>query len=167
MNRKGFTLTELIVAIGILTMILSAIFTTYTTAHKLWRGGLTQITFQARGRITLARISENIRSSTGAAILNNGNRIRFVIDPNRTPGTTSDDVTCEYYISGIDIMYDPDISVAGNETSILCNVSKESSIPYFQNSGDLVVITFKLYNSDAIYGVHWSGMTTSIKMRNT
>lgn len=166
MNRRGFSLVELIVAAGIMSMVLAVIFTTYTITQRLWRGGFTQIAFQARGRIVLARISENLRSSTGATILNNGDRIRFVTDPNRTPGTTSDDVTGEYYISGTDIMYDPDISVTGGETSMLRNVSKESVIPYFQISGGLVVITFRLYNSDAIYGTHWSGMTTSIKMRN-
>jgi len=166
MNRKGFSLVELIVAAGIMFMVLTVIFTTYTITQRLWRGGFTQIAFQARGRIALTKISENLRSSTGATILNNGDRIRFVTDPNRTPETTSDDVTGEYYISGTDIIYDPDISVTGDETSLLRNVSKESAIPYFQTSGDLAVITFRLYNSDAIYGTHWSGMTTSIKMRN-
>jgi len=166
MNRKGFSLVELIIAMGIMITVFTVISSTYITTQKLWKGGFTQIAFQARGRIVLARISENLRSSTGATILNTGDTIRFVTDPNRTPETISDDITGEYYISDTDLMYDPDISIAGDETSLLRNVSRESAIPFFQISGDLTVITFRLYNSDAIYGTHWAGMTTSVKMRN-
>lgn len=167
-NRKnrGFTIIELIIGMGIMVMVFSIVFTMYLTAHRLWRGGFTQIAFQARGRITLARISSNLRSSTNATILNNGDRIRFVTDPNRTPGTASDDITSEYYISATDIMHDPDISVSGDEITLLSSVYKELTTPFFQISGDLVVITFRLYNSDAVYGTHWAGMSTSIKMRN-
>ena len=166
MKNKGFTLIELMIAIGILLIVFSVAFTTYLTAHRLWRGGFTQIAFQSRARITLARISRNLRSSTGATILNNGDRVRFVTDPNRTPETSVDDVTSEYYLSSTDIIYDPDISVSGDEMTLLNNAYQESTIPIFQISGDLVVVTFRLFNTDAVYGTHWSNMTTSIKMRN-
>jgi len=71
-----------------------------------------------------------------------------------------------YYISGTNIIYDPNILVLGNEATVLRNVYKESTIPFFQASGNLIVITFKLYNSDTVYGTHWASMTTSVKMRN-
>lgn len=166
LNHRGFTLVELSIAIGIMLTVFLILFTIYLTAHKLWRGGFTQIAFQSRGRIVLARMARDFRSSTGATIFDSGDRIRFVTDPNRTPATTADDVACEYYISGSEIMYDPDISVPGDEVSVLRSVSREATIPFFQISGDLAVITFRLYNVDAIYGTHWSGMATSIKMRN-
>jgi Tfp pilus assembly protein PilW len=166
MKNRGISLVELMVAIGIMVMVFSVVFTTYLTTHRLWRGGFTQVAFQSRGRVVLARISENLRSATGATIFNNGDRIRFITDPNRTPETTADDITCEYYISGTDIVYDPNTSIAGNETTSLRKVYKESTIPFFQLSGDLIVVTFRLYNSDAVYGTQWSSMTTSVKMRN-
>ncbi|MBU1062234.1 MAG: prepilin-type N-terminal cleavage/methylation domain-containing protein [Candidatus Omnitrophica bacterium] len=166
MRNKGFTLVELIIALGIIIIVFGLVFTTYLTTNRLWRGGFTQTTFQSRGRIALSDISRNIRSSTGATILDNGDRVRFVTDPNRTVGTTSDDVTGLYYLSGTDIIFDPDISVSDDEVSLLRKVYKEPSIPLFQKTGDVVVITFKLYNSDAIYGTHWSSMSTSIKIRN-
>lgn len=166
MKNKGFSLIELTVGMGIMIVVFSVISTTYLITQRLWKGGFTQIAFQSRGRITLAKISRNLRSSTGATIFSSGDRIRFIIDPNRTPETSADDVTSEYYISGTDFIYDPDISVSGDELTLLNSVYKESITPFFQISGDLVVITFKLYNSDAVYGTHWSAMTTSIKMRN-
>ncbi|MDP8230382.1 MAG: hypothetical protein P9L93_04675 [Candidatus Gorgyraea atricola] len=166
LGKKGLSLVEITVAMGIMMAVFALIFTIYMTAHKLWRGGFTQIAFQSRGRIMLSRIADNLRSATGATIFDSGDRVRFVTDPNRTPETLADDVSSEYYVSGNDIIYDPDISIAGDETSVLQYVSMESAIPFFQISGDLVVITFRLFNTDAIYGTHWSGMSTSIKMRN-
>jgi len=132
----------------------------------LWKGGFSQITFQSTGRIALDRISKNLRSATGAVILNSGDKIRFITDPNRTYNNASDDITCEYYISGTNIMYDPNVSVAGNEITLLRNVQKESNIPFFQLSGNLAVVTFKVYRSDALYGAHWASMSTSVNMRN-
>jgi len=167
MKNKGFTLVELITAMGIMLFVLSVVLSTYMITQKLWRAGFSQITFQSTGRIALDKISKAIRSATGAVILNNGDRVRFVIDPNRTPGDAADDLTCEYYISGTNIMYDPNTAVSGNEVAILRNVIKESTIPFFQISGSLVVITFKVYAADAFYGTHWASMTTSVSMRNT
>jgi hypothetical protein len=166
MKNKGISLVELMIGMGIAVIVFSVVFTTYLTTHRLWRGGFTQVAFQSRGRVVLEKISENLRSSTGATILNNGDTIRFVTDPNRTPETIADDITCEYYISGTNIIYDPNILVLGNEATVLRNVYKESTIPFFQASGNLIVITFKLYNSDTVYGTHWASMTTSVKMRN-
>jgi len=167
MKEKGFTLTELMVAAGIMLIILGVVASAQLISQRLWKAGFTQITFQSTGRIALDKITKNLRSATGATIFDNGDRIRFVTDPNRTYGSASDDVTCEYYISGTNIMYDPNIAVSGNEITLLRNVSKESNISFFQISGNLAVITFKVYRNDALYGAHWSCMTTSVSMRNT
>lgn len=167
MKEKGFTLVELMVAAGIMLIVFGIVASTYMISQRLWRSGFTQIAFQSTGRIALDKISKNLRSATGGSIFNNGDRIRFVTDPNRTYGNASDDITCEYYISGTNIIYDPDISSAGNETTLLRNVSRESNIPFFQVSSNLAVITFKVYKNDIFYGAHWASMTTSVKMRNT
>ncbi|MBU1853487.1 MAG: prepilin-type N-terminal cleavage/methylation domain-containing protein [Candidatus Omnitrophica bacterium] len=166
MKNKGFTLVELIIAFGIMIIISGLIFTTYLATHRLWRGGFTQTTFQSRGRITLSDIARYLRSATDATILAGGDRVRFDTDPNNTPSTLGDDMTSSYYLSGTDIIYDPDVSVSDDEATLLRNVYKEQAIPLFQKSGDIIVITFKIYNSDAVYGTHWSSMSTSIKMRN-
>jgi prepilin-type N-terminal cleavage/methylation domain-containing protein len=166
MKEKGFTLTELMVAAGIMLIILGVVASAQLISQRLWKAGFTQITFQSTGRIALDKITKNLRSATGATIFDNGDRIRFITDPNRTYSNASDDVTCEYYISGTDIMYDPNTAVSGNEATLLRNVSKESNIPFFQVSGNLAVIAFKVYRNDTLYGTHWSSMTTSISMRN-
>ncbi|MBC8474099.1 MAG: type II secretion system protein, partial [Candidatus Omnitrophica bacterium] len=85
MKDKGFTLVETLVALAILMVVFTALAISSVTAQRLWRGGFTQIAFQSRGRVVLEQMTIYIRSSTGATVLNNGDRIRFVTDPNRTP----------------------------------------------------------------------------------
>lgn len=166
MKRKGFSLAELVVAMGIMVMVFAIVSTTYILTQKLWKGGFTQIAFQSRGRIALENMAYAFRSSTDATIFSSGGRIRFVTDPNHTVETVSDDITSEYYISGTNIIYDPDVSVSNDEVTFLSNVYIEPGIPLFQLSDCMIVITFKLYNNDAVYGAHWSSMSTSVKMRN-
>lgn len=166
MKNKGFSLVELMVAMSIMLVIFGVVASTYLVTQRLWRGGFTQIALQSTGRVALDKITKNLRPATTVTILDNGDKIRFVTDPNRTYSSAADDITCEYYISGTNIMYDPNTVIPGNEAVLLRNVSKESVIPFFQVSGNLAVITFKVYKNDAIYGTYWSSLTTSINMRN-
>ena len=166
MREKGFTLVELMVTMGIMLVIFGVIASTYLITQRLWRGGFTQITFQSTGRAALEKIARNLRSATGATVLNNGDKIRFVTDPNRTYNSAADDITCEYYVSGTNIIYDPNVNILGNESTILRNVYKESNIQFFQVSKKLAVVTFKVYKNDVLYGAHWSSMTTSVDMRS-
>ena len=166
MKEKGAALIELMVAAGIMLVIFGVTASTYLITQRLWRGGFTQITLQSTGRAALDKITKNLRPATAAAILDIGDKIRFVTDPNRTYSNAADDITREYYISGTNIMYDPNTAVSGNEITLLRNITKESTTPFFQASGNLAVITFKVYKNDAVYGTYWSSLTTSINMRN-
>ncbi|MDP2911597.1 MAG: prepilin-type N-terminal cleavage/methylation domain-containing protein, partial [Candidatus Omnitrophota bacterium] len=82
MKEKGFTLTELMVAAGIMLIILGVVASAQLISQRLWKAGFTQITFQSTGRIALDKIAKNLRSATGATIFDNGDRIRFITDPN-------------------------------------------------------------------------------------
>lgn len=166
MKNKGFTLVELMVTAGIALSVFGIVTSTYLISQRMWRKGFTQITFQSAGRIALEKISQNLRSAINVSILDNGDRIRFVTDPNRTYSDASDDITKEYYVSGTDIIYNPDNSVSGEEVVLLRNVSKEPGIPFFQASDNFSVVTFKVYKSDAFYGNSWSSFTTSVHIRN-
>jgi prepilin-type N-terminal cleavage/methylation domain-containing protein len=166
MREKGFTLVELMVSMSIMLIISGVVASTYMITQKLWKGGFTQISFQSTGRFALDKIASNLRPAIAASHLDNGDRIRFTLDPNRTYNDASDDITCEYYVSGTDIIYDPDINISGNELTILRNVYKESNLQFFLVSGNFAVITFKVYKNEALYGAHWSSMTTSVDMRS-
>jgi len=165
-GNKGFSIAELLVSLGIALIVFAIIGGTYVTTQRLWRGGFSQITFQSLGRVSLDKICRSMRSATGATILDSGNRVRFVTDPNRTPQDASDDITREYYVSGTDIIYDPNVSVSGDQVTLLRNVNAEPGIPFFQLSGRLAVITFKVFDNNAFYGAHWASMSTSVTMRN-
>jgi len=166
MKNKGFTLVELMVTMSIMLVIFGVVTSTYLITQRLWKGGFTQIALQSTARVALDKIARNLRSATAAAVLDSGDKIRFVTDPNRTYDNAADDITCEYYVSGTNIMYDPNTAISGNESVLLRNVSKESATPFFQTSNNLAVITFKVYKDEALYGAHWSSMTTSVNMRN-
>jgi len=154
------------VAAGIMLIVFGIAVSAYSITHGIWKSGFTQVTFQSAGRTALEKIARNLRSATQGTVLDSGGRIRFVTDPNRTYSDASDDITSEYYISDTDIMYDPNTGISGDEITLLRNVSKESNIPFFQITGNLIVVTFKVYKNDALYGIHWLSMTTSISMRN-
>lgn len=166
MRYKGFTLVELMTSLAIAMIVAGILVTTYLTTQRIWKGGFSQITIQSQGRIALDKITKNIRAAIDANILDGGNRLQFVIDPNRTISISTDDISCEYYISGTNIMYDPDTSVSGNEVVMLRNVYQEGSIPFFQLSGNLAVITFRVSLSDVLYGAALTHFTTSINIRN-
>ena len=165
-ENRGLSLVELVISMGIMLVIFSIVFTSYVTGERLNKGGFRQIALQSRGRIQLEKISRSLRSAIQSTILEGGDRIRFIIDPNRTPVTTVDDITCEYYLSGAQLMYDPDVSTAGDEVVLLEDVFQEPGEPIFGISDGLIEVTFRLNNDDAIYGTSWSSIGTSITMRN-
>jgi type II secretory pathway pseudopilin PulG len=166
MKDKGFTIIELLVSLGIAILVFGILATAYLATQRIWKKGFSQITIQSQARTALSKITRAIMPAIDATILDNGNRIRFVTDPNRTISVTADDITCDYYIAGTTIMYDPNTSVSGNEVLLLRNVYKEGTIPYFQLSGNLAVITFKVSVSDALYGSALVHITGSTKIRN-
>lgn len=166
MKNKGFTIIELLVALGVAIIVFGILTVAYLTTQRIWKRSFSQITVQSQARTALNKMARAIRPAIDASIMDNGSRIRLVTDPNRTIAVTTDDITCDYYISGTAIMYDPDISISGNEVLLLRNVYREGTVPYFQLSGSLAVITFKVSVSDALYGSALAHITGSTKIRN-
>ncbi len=166
MRNKGFTLVEILVAVAIFLMAWASVTWAYVLSQRLVRGGSISIAMQSNARIAMDKIANNLRTALSATIYDNGNRIRFITDPNRTPETSADDITSEYRLSGTDLIYDPNVSVANDESTVARKVYKETNFTIFQVSGNLVTITFRIYEDTPVYGYHGTNITTSVKLRN-
>jgi len=166
-NQKGFTLVELMVAIPLVLMVFVTVFGTYITMQKLFPGGMAQVALQSYGRSCLGRISNTIRTATDASVNSGGDTLTITLDPSRTYNDPSDDISAQYIVSGTDIIYDPDTSVSNDDMVILENVQAETGVPYFQESQDLIVVTFKATKTDVLLGTQNCSLSTTIKVRSS
>jgi len=166
MNKKGFSLAELVVSLPLILVVLSIVLGGYVTTQKLFPGGITQVTVQSYGRSALGRIANNIRSATEASINAGGDTLTITLDPNLTYNNLSDDITAEYAVSGTNITYDPDTSVANDDSILLENAAAETGIPYFQQNQDLIVITFRVTKNSVLLGTQNCSLSTTVKMRS-
>ena len=166
MNKKGFSLVEIMVSLPLVLLILASVWGTYITMQKLFPGGIIQVAVQSYGRSGLGKISNNIRIATSTNVDVTGEILTIVLDPNGTYSDVSDDITVQYSISGTNLMFDSDITVNGNSIILLENVTAETGIPYFQKNTDRIVVTFKVITTNVILGTQRASMTTTIKMRS-
>ena len=166
MNNKGFSLAEVLVSLPLILVTLSIILGTYITMQKLFPGSITQVALQSYGRSALGRIANNIRQSTDASINGNGDILTITLDPNLTYNNQSDDITAQYAVSAGSIVYDPDTSTPGDDSILLENVTTETGIPYFQKNQDMIVVTFRVTKTNALFGTQNSSLSTTIKVRS-
>lgn len=166
-NREGFSLVELMIAISLALVVFSIVWGTYITMQKLFPGGITQVALQSYGRSSLGRIANTIRTATDASVNSGGDTLTITLDPNQTYTNLGDDITAQYSVSGTDIIYDPDTSVSGDDRVILENVQAETGIPFFQESQDLIVVTFKVTKTSPLLGTQNCSLSTTIKVRSS
>jgi hypothetical protein len=167
MRKQGYTFIELLISLPLIVGIFAVLAGNYIAIKRIFPGSMRQICLQSYARSGLNAMAGNIRLATWASIGGGGNSVTLSLDPNETYNNVSDDVTARYYVSGTDLIYDPNTSVSADETVLLRNVYNVTGIPYFQKSGDLVVVTFKTRESDVIFGTAETSMSTSLKLRNS
>ncbi|VAX37710.1 hypothetical protein MNBD_UNCLBAC01-164 [hydrothermal vent metagenome] len=163
-DKNGMTLVEIMVALPIFLVLLGGVVGVYFTMGRLFPGGVTQVSLQSYGRSGLDRIANDIRSAVSADI--SGNTLSLTLDPNNTYNNSADDISVAYTVSGTDMSYDSDTSISGNETIFLQNVQQEAGISYFQQTENLIVVTFKVARTNVTLGTQSAVMTTTAKMRN-
>jgi type II secretory pathway pseudopilin PulG len=164
MRKKGFTLIELLMASFVTIFAFSGAIYTYIMFQRFWRGGNVQLELQRNARITVDKITRQIRPALEESVLNNGNTLRLRLDPNGT-ATTSDDVWCQYDFSNNQITFNPDIS-SSNPTVILDHVYQSGTADIFSVNGKNVNVVFEVRDPTNLFGHKGTYMASSATLRN-
>ena len=77
LNKKGFSLVEVMVVIGISSFILSATYGVLNISRRSWLTGESLLTVQQDARIGLERIRKDVRASSAVTVSVDKRRITF------------------------------------------------------------------------------------------
>lgn len=108
MNDRGFTLTELLVALALLGLILAGVFTLHQQGQLAYLAGAARVQTQQSARVALDLMSREVRSATSVTAIA-GSDLTFV-DQNS--------VTIQYRLNGNDL----ERTEAGTMTLLTRNV---------------------------------------------
>jgi len=165
-NKKAFTLPEILVASGIMLMVLIGLFSSFVIFQSFWSTGATQIYVQANARIAVKELVRQVRVGRQINVFDNGDRIQVILDPQRTPHLTTDDVTVEYYLADGVLYYDPNITVDNNTEIIARNIEPVAGQDIFKAEGILLTVTLKARDQNDNDGYQGVDIATSVSLRN-
>jgi len=165
-NKKAFTLPEILVASGIMLMVLIGLFSSFVIFQSFWSTGATQIYIQANTRTAVKELVRQVRTGRQINLFDNGDRIQVILDPQRTPYLTTDDVTVEYYLASGILYYDPDITVDNNTEVIARNIEKVMSQDIFKVEGVLLTVILRARDQNDNDGYQGVDIATSVSLRN-
>lgn len=140
-------MAEILVAVLLMGIVMTAIMTGVLSSLSLWARGDTEAEIESNGRLILEQIARGRYGMYGLkeanldalTISQQGSAIEFYIDKNDPPTPkTTDDTGCRYYLIQNKVYYDPDISVSGNETPITSHGRVESLV--FTKTGGFISI---------------------------
>lgn len=171
-SRKGFTITELMIAILIMMLVVGGALAIYIMSQTAWYEGSTQIALQRRGSLAMEKMVRGVNGRygiregrSGTLTLAGSNRIEVAVDMNDppTPGDPSDDTTISFYLVDDEIFYDPDTSTAGDEVSIVDDVTSLN----FQTLGTTRRVGIDLSLGRRVLGKLINvSLTTNVTLRN-
>ena len=85
-SEDGLTLIELLVTLGMISLVIAALYTFYLTGLKSWQRALIQLDSNQHGRIAMERIIKELRYAESFTLHSKGQEIRFQVphEPLRT-----------------------------------------------------------------------------------
>lgn len=142
LGQKGFTLLELILVLGILTLAVGGIFNFYFLTGKTWHKSEEEASYMNEVRSLLPRIGNEIRE---ASLLDVSDRLLQL-----EMAENSQTYTIKYRINNNQL--EKSKVLKGNQDSykvILKNISpltdsNQQALPYFKREGKKIVIRFKI-----------------------
>jgi len=149
---------ELLIAVTITTLMVAGILAVYLKSLTAWHEGSVQLTLQRKSSMVMERMVRGVDGTNG--IREAGN----ITVPNSYTiqyASGVDGTERSFYLSGSDIMYDSDTSLADDESSI---AEKISSLT-FTLSGNMVTITLNMQEAVRDRNLQID-LTTRIKVRN-
>lgn len=165
LDRRGVTLIEVMVTVGILSLVTAGLVSMLMQSLRGWSSGTSGGTSTAKGTFAIQRLASDIRDAKSAVVSSGRLVVTFpslVEDPStgeQIYDLSSDDpVTRSYYVSDGNL-----VRTAGGTTVILCRGVTSAS---FHAWGGTVTVT-TLTGSDCD-GTHTATqeMTGSIALRN-
>lgn len=122
-RRSGFTLPEVVIASSVLVLVATAALAAFMTALKMSVAGSNQVRFTAEGRQASQKIAHYIEEGKTIGVTTNGLEIVTVnLKPARIYFVDGDGDS--QTVKDNSLMYDPDVSVSGNEVEICDYVSE-------------------------------------------
>ena len=106
-DERGFTLAELITAFAILGLVLAAVVTVQQASSNAFLLGSTKSAMQQNARAGLARVAREVRETTAALTVANGNSITF---------THPDDGAVTYTLAGTNLTRNGTVFIGGVQT---------------------------------------------------
>lgn len=146
LNQKGFTLLELILVLGILTLAVGGIFNFYFLTAKTWHKSEQDAAYMNELRNLLSEISSEIRE---ASLLNvSSNILQLEIKKNSQEYTIKYRINNNHLEKSKVMKENPD-----NYEIILQNIypltdSSQNPLPFFDRKGKKIIIRFKIDNPE-------------------
>ncbi len=144
MNKKGFTLIELMIAVVILSIFILAVGAIVVTSWKFWNGGWEQVELQRDASYAFARIERIVRSGNSATVLGGGSGLQVAEGA----------ATHIFQLSGNILQ----LVTGGNTENIASGVQNNTP---FSQSGNTVTVTLALQDGNA-----YANFRTTILLRN-
>ncbi len=130
----GFTLPEVVIALGIFLLLSAAVVSVYLMSLRSWREGSAQVSLQRKLAAAMQRMvqGERGRSESRQHGLREANSVT-IIDPQTIEFTSGvDGVTRRVYLHGNELTYDPDAGSNDNVEETIYDPS--SSEQYWDSS---------------------------------
>jgi prepilin-type N-terminal cleavage/methylation domain-containing protein len=144
MDKRGFTLAELMVSIIILAIFILSVGMILTSSWRFWNDGWEQVRVQQDASYAFARIEKIVRGGSSATVLDGGSGLQVIADG-----------TIYIYQTNGNVLQ----LVTGGNTEAVTNGVQSIN---FSSSGDTVSVTLTLLN-----GSSSTDFRTTILLRNS
>ena len=159
---KGITLIEMLLAVTLMCLLLGVVIAIYSMGATAWKEGEIMIPLQRNASFAMEKMARGTNGADGirearTVTLTSASEIQY------TSGI--DSVMRRFYLSGSQVMYDPDNSLVGDEIAIVDNVRTNPAGLTFSVSGDVVTISLTLEDRvrDRIVNIE---LKTNVTLRN-
>lgn len=159
-ERGGYTLIEIFIALTIVLLVMGGALGIYVMAMTAWKEGGIQISLQRKASIAMEKMVRGVDGRNGirsasAVSSSSASTIQYTSGQERS-----------FYLSGSEIMYDPDTSTSNDEYAIAENVTTPSGLT-FSVSASGTIITINLSMQDNVMGKDINvSVSTQVKLRN-
>ena len=166
-SSRAYTIMEMTIASALLILVALSIAMLFIIGMRMFERGVGQTNIQRRARITLDKISRDIRNSTTAFIFNSYT--------DRTVNMQGDYIEVDnkgYYFSGTKIKFIDDLSadnpgIETDDKSVVDGAGKISGASVFRNDGfNMFTIEFSVTDQSISRGNQSADFITSVYKRN-